>query len=635
MAVISTDTFDPLRRYVSVRMQQGVALVDADWNEREDARRFAVRSFLHWFAADGVPFGNDGFRIDGTGVANDFTIRAGTAVAPPDPLADAGRTLAGGGEALITADIAFRQQDLHVAKGATATALAAKLRVPAIAELPPGPGTVLVYLDVWERFVSPAEDGSLVLPGLGTESCARLKREWAVRALAGTALPGAGHADFRPGHAYFELARIERAAGVPGVAAADVTDRRERRLRVPPATLLLDAFGTTGATAASVITAYRRGANRPPVSFREALNALMLGHLPGSPDVELQVAAGTEMVGRPIADGAGSLVAPLLSTRGNPGGAPDVYLVRASLANAEAGFEQPIQATSGLNLSGTPQLVPLGGGDLLFLYGVDASRVAFRRGPYPAIATAAEEPPVATGDFAQPMVAISGSTAIVVFYDNTAGQWVSRRLNLTTGWIDPAPVTFLASAVASPGTAVPVVDPAGNAWFAVIVAGGIQARGMTPGGGVVTTSPLLSGSGANDVEHPAVVRDPNGDIWVLYGENNVGLWYATFRGGAWSTGFVTGSQPDDGFPQAVADPTGGGFWMTWQRMVGTRAATFLRWYNARDRSWGPPRALTTTTKPDGFPSPYLEPNGALWVVWSRVLSGAVFRAYVKRVYTRV
>ena len=44
MAVISSNSFDPLSRYVSVRMQQGVPLVDRDWNEREDARRFEARS---------------------------------------------------------------------------------------------------------------------------------------------------------------------------------------------------------------------------------------------------------------------------------------------------------------------------------------------------------------------------------------------------------------------------------------------------------------------------------------------------------------------------------------------------------------------------------------------------------------
>ncbi|MBV9787508.1 MAG: hypothetical protein JOZ51_05010, partial [Chloroflexi bacterium] len=48
MPVISPDTFDPLQRYVGVRLQQGVPIVDADENEREDVRKFELRAFLKW-----------------------------------------------------------------------------------------------------------------------------------------------------------------------------------------------------------------------------------------------------------------------------------------------------------------------------------------------------------------------------------------------------------------------------------------------------------------------------------------------------------------------------------------------------------------------------------------------------------
>ena len=58
------DTFNKLKNYVSVRLQQGVPLVDADWNEKDDIRRFEIEAFLKWFVGDGVPKGNDGFRIE-------------------------------------------------------------------------------------------------------------------------------------------------------------------------------------------------------------------------------------------------------------------------------------------------------------------------------------------------------------------------------------------------------------------------------------------------------------------------------------------------------------------------------------------------------------------------------------------
>ena len=63
MGNFSRDTFDKLKHYVGVRLQQGVPLVDADWNEQEDIRRYELQAFLKWFVGNGVPEGNDGFRI--------------------------------------------------------------------------------------------------------------------------------------------------------------------------------------------------------------------------------------------------------------------------------------------------------------------------------------------------------------------------------------------------------------------------------------------------------------------------------------------------------------------------------------------------------------------------------------------
>src|SRR5688572_10636681 len=102
MAVITADTFNPLKQFVAVRLQQGVPLADADWNELDDVRKFQVRSVLKWFVGDGVPAGTNGFRIDGTGLANDFGIIAGI-VGPPDALNNVGRILPDGRDAIITA----------------------------------------------------------------------------------------------------------------------------------------------------------------------------------------------------------------------------------------------------------------------------------------------------------------------------------------------------------------------------------------------------------------------------------------------------------------------------------------------------------------------------------------------------
>ena len=168
MAVITPDTFDPLRSYIGVRLQQGVPLVDADWNEAHDVRKFEVQAFLKWFVGNGVPEGNDGFRIEGLEPAEvgDFVIRRGVGAAPAGTnnvergLRHVGRCLVDGMDVLIAEDLNFRAQPLHVSQGEAATALANVLGVPTIAEMPNVTGPVVVYLDVWERLVTPVEEPS-------------------------------------------------------------------------------------------------------------------------------------------------------------------------------------------------------------------------------------------------------------------------------------------------------------------------------------------------------------------------------------------------------------------------------------------------------------------------------------------
>ena len=83
MGDFSRSTFDRVKHYVGVRLQQGVPLVDADWNELEDIRRFEVQAFLKWFVGDGVPAGNDGFRIAAAAGGGVNTIRLTATAANP------------------------------------------------------------------------------------------------------------------------------------------------------------------------------------------------------------------------------------------------------------------------------------------------------------------------------------------------------------------------------------------------------------------------------------------------------------------------------------------------------------------------------------------------------------------------
>src|SRR5579863_6599356 len=123
MAIITSTTFDPLKTRCNVRLQQGVPIVDADWNELDDVRKFELRAYLKWFVGDGIPSGCDGFRIDPAAppAADDLIIRAGVAAAPAGAvdydlaLRYSGRAIVDGLDVIIPADINYKAQPLFAA----------------------------------------------------------------------------------------------------------------------------------------------------------------------------------------------------------------------------------------------------------------------------------------------------------------------------------------------------------------------------------------------------------------------------------------------------------------------------------------------------------------------------------------
>jgi hypothetical protein len=228
MAVITPSTFDPLKARCNVRLQQGVPIVDADWNELDDIRKFQLRSYLRWFVGDGIPNDGAAFRIDAitSAVKDNFTIRFGD-TAPPDGTSNfdqamryAGRAIVDGMDIMITSDVKYKDQPLFSA---------AALGVPIIAAMP-ATADVAVYLDVWERLVTAQEDTSLVLGGIGTESCSRVKREWCVRTRAGKLAPKASDSDFIADHAYYLLAVVTRADPNANILPSHISDQRHVRL---------------------------------------------------------------------------------------------------------------------------------------------------------------------------------------------------------------------------------------------------------------------------------------------------------------------------------------------------------------------------------------------------------------------
>lgn len=152
-------TFDRRKHYSGVLLQQGRVQTDADWNEQEAIERYRAQALARDLIGPcGGPRDDAGFAI---GVS-------------------AGRLRVGAGHYWVDGILAENE---------------AEVAYNAQPDLPDPPdwrtaaagtkgGRVLVYLDVWERFISALEDPSLGEPALGgPDTSTRIKTVWQVRFL--------------------------------------------------------------------------------------------------------------------------------------------------------------------------------------------------------------------------------------------------------------------------------------------------------------------------------------------------------------------------------------------------------------------------------------------------------------------
>lgn len=650
MAVITPDSFNPLQRYVSVRLQQGVPLVDAEWNEQDDVRRFELRAYLKWFVGDGVPFGSDAFLLEAAAppVADDFTIRSGVGPAPGGTsqlltgLRHVGRCLVDGLDATIGADIAYRDQPIHVAQPGAAAAAALRGTVT-IPELPSLTGSLTVYLDVWERLVRPDEDPSLVYTEIGTETCVRLRREWAVRARDDTDVPVPGDADFETGHSYYALGTVARVATDAVVYPSQVVDRREQRLLTPPSTLIDDVLGTSP-------DRYRRGLDRPAISIRSAVNALLRGELPSSPE---QVIAPD-----PSVDAATRSTLTLgpdtaIFWHGNRvGGIDQVFGTTWPTAQqALAGTNAPVQvsaATTSATLPSAESLPTSPQPSVLVAYATD-NNIRYRRAPAVSglVAAAEEEVSAQPENEGAPVVVCTGDFVTFFWFWNDPGPndriRYRRRQYLpatwaeaTANWLD-GPTTDLSTLVpANPGTAVgglhAAPDSSDRVWIAFRTTGqDIAVARLTPSTGAIEnwTNKLLSG-GATD-EQPFVLVDEPARVWVFWTDPS-GIQHASFdlSAGTWSAAAVVpGTAASDRRSTAVLDEDGG-VWLMWTRPTGggdTHVYASRR--HPETSGWSEPRQVTAAAGINDFAHANYR-DGSIDLIVRSNRSGAQFDLYYKQ-----
>jgi hypothetical protein len=623
MATMTPSTFDPLLRYVNVRLQQGVPIVDADENEREDIRKFELRAFLKWYVGDGIPAGSDGFRIAG-GLDNDFTIEAGV---PPPPsgaapldvaLRHAGRLIVDGLDVLITANVRYTAQPLHSGQPGAA-ALATRLGVPVVGALttPGSNQTLLAYLDVWERLVTGEEVPDLVHPGLGVETCARIRREWVVRVRPGGQLPVPTDSDYVAGHTYHPLAVLNRRGGAATIAVTDIADRRGRGLLMPPAHLLADTVGTGTMDDA----AYRRGEGRPAVSLREAINSLLAGRLPSTADLPVAPGTGNDVLRRAaMLDAGGGLVVVWHSPRVNS--TNQVYAARLDPAGT-GGFSSPVAVTAGSTATIEPTAVALPSGELIVAYPTVVSgttNVDMKRASLNNLPTVSPQQVAATPNVNDqtPHAVLAGDR--VVFFSHLASnnQWHYRRYDHVTPAFVDTDVVALPTVVVTTRS-LHAAAAGGMVWVAYSDGTNTRLLRLNATTGVVDASTTVTGTSTSG--DPFVVAISATDAVVFYHDGTV-LRSVTATGAAWGSAVaVPGTDASDSQPAAIRDPDGNLYLFYTRQITGTDHEIVLRRRGAVTTEWTAPQQLIGNPASDQRPHPVLVPGRGIWLVYASSRTG--------------
>ncbi|GAA4699508.1 hypothetical protein GCM10023263_41390 [Phytohabitans rumicis] len=617
-----------------MRLQQGVPIVDADWNELDDVRKFELRAFLKWYVGDGIPAGNDGFRVVG-GLDNDFTIAAGV---PPPPggtspaeagLRHTGRIIVDGIDVIVAADVRYAAQPLHVSQPGAA-ALATRLGVPVAAALttPGSAATLTAYLDVWERLITGDEEPDLVHSGLGVESCARMRREWVVRVRPGTAVPAPGQSDHIPGHIYYPLATLNRRGGVATIAVTDVADRRGRGLLLPPAHLIADTVGGDP-------LAYRRGENRPVVSLRDAINALIAGRLPSTSDLPVSPGTGNDVLRRAaLLDSTGGLVVVWHSSRVS--NINQVFAARLDLARPDSGFSAAVAVTSGTTANVEPTAVALPTGDLIVAYPTvvaGTTDVVMKRaalGGLPGVGTQNVAAVSGTSD-QSPHAVLAGDRVVFLSHQGSTNQWTYRRYDhVATTFVDTAPVVL--STVTTTVRDLHAAASGSSVWAAFVEGTNLHGLRLNAADGTVgaTTGPLALGAPAD----PFVLALSANDAMVfLDAGDNLRVISAT--GGAWgSATVIPGTDTNDTQPAAVRDADGT-IYLFYQRLLsGSDNEIVLRRRPPIGSDWSPPQLVTRHAANDQRPHPVLVPGQGIWLVFMSNRTGN-FDLYATQILTSI
>jgi hypothetical protein len=181
----SRSTFDPHKHYTSVRMQQGRVQLDADWNEQADILLHLITTQLQDLLGPGsTSVACPGFAITLVEQAEEPVdqVQVGQPEEPTAPARALPDFQIGAGRYYVCGIMCENKEDVLFSGQPDYPAAASRLQELADRD------QVLVYLDVWQRHITAAEDPEIREFALGgPDTTTRTKTVWQVKLLP---LPG-------------------------------------------------------------------------------------------------------------------------------------------------------------------------------------------------------------------------------------------------------------------------------------------------------------------------------------------------------------------------------------------------------------------------------------------------------------
>lgn len=621
MGNFSRDTFDKLNQYVGVRLQQGVPIVDADWNEMEDIRKYELEAFLKWYVGNGVPKGNDGFRVLPSNSTNDFIIQGG------DGTADGiGRCLVDGRDVINRDNVNYAGQKLT-------NDLADKLQVPRLPPLttPQNAERIdLVYLDVWEREVNSQEDPNLKNEKIGIETCVRRKREWVVRVIEGTegsnTTPALPPPSFPLGHAFYPLASIKRQPNHAIITANQITDLRLTGLSAISYNdiqqITQDAFGSGYALD-------HDGQPNLKVSLRDAINALLRGDFPRMPEQKL---ADSDVNGIPrsFEDSNGDI---WMFWHSGKSGNYDIWCKRYSRATAS--WENDLQLTTSASMDFIPFALEDRSGNVWVFW------VSLRSGNYDIWYKYYTRSTATWSNDTQLTTDSSHDLACFVLEDNIGDLWVflassrsgnydiwyKRYARSTATWGND---TQLTTDSGDDYQCFALKGSDGNIWvFWHSYRGGnynIFCRQYLSTKATWSSETQLTFDSGYD-QNPFASEDKDGNIWVFWQSNRTGSWAIWYRRymrvtGEWGSDIqLTTDAAIDSPPFSLTD-NAGDIWIFWSTNRSVTQDIRYKRHSHITASWGDEIAVNTDVN-SGSTSPWAleDGQGDIWVFWRKDIPG--------------